>query len=663
MEADLKDLVELSKEGDQEAIAQLYDRTSKRAYYLAKQLVKDEDQAQDIVQDAYVKVFTNLHLLEQVENFQGWLNTIVVNKSKDYLKKKKPMLFSQMVSEEDEGRELDFEDEGGYFSPDRRVDYTETKRLIQGMIDRLPQEQRMAIVLFYLEEMPVKQIARVMECSEGTVKSRLNYGRKTIKAQVLELEKKGTKLYCVPFIPFLYWLLRQQAFSTVVPAAVGRRAVAAGMAAAGKAGAGAATGGAVSGSGAGAASGSGAGTVSGGSMVSGAGGYGAAEAGKAASGALGRAGAGKAAAAAVGKAGAAAAGKAVSVKVAAAVAAACIGAGGVGVGAGVYIHNRQEAATTSRMEEEREREEERGEETLEETELAVLEDGPVQVEQDTRLIMGHLITPLIYWNRQEDDPDFSVETADLSDSQRIELAYWHMNNGYNGPEIFGAEGNSQDGAGIYSLSQVADRLADMYGGDISEERLLSEGEKGILLKITPEVGEGQITYEPLDGEGWTTVDFAEFVIAEGKLEASGTYVIEWNAGNTLEGDVLAVFASNPDSFFGYTLESVTGTAGEEAQEAHADLEPPRTYSTNELGGQPEAAAQTTEAQTTAAAPETSAASTEASGYTMARCDICSDETMCRSVWVDAFGQSLMICDNCMGELQWIGQQGQAEMNE
>ena len=227
---DLKHLVELSKKGDQQAIAQLYEQTSRRAYYLAKQLVKDEDQAQDIVQDAYVKVFTNLPLLEQVENFQGWLNTIVVNKSKDYLKKKKPMLFSQMVSEEDEGSELDFEDEGGYFSPDQKVDYAETKRLIQGMIDRLPQEQRMAIVLFYLEEMPVKQIARVMECSEGTVKSRLNYGRKAIKAQVLELEKKGTKLYCVPFIPFLYWLFRQQVLSTVVPGAVGKAAVAAGVA-------------------------------------------------------------------------------------------------------------------------------------------------------------------------------------------------------------------------------------------------------------------------------------------------------------------------------------------------------------------------------------------------------------------------------------------------
>ena len=582
---DLKHLVELSKKGDQQAIAQLYEQTSRRAYYLAKQLVKDEDQAQDIVQDAYVKVFTNLPLLEQVENFQGWLNTIVVNRSKDYLKKKKPMLFSQMVSEEDEGSELDFEDEGGYFSPDQKVDYAETKRLIQGMIDRLPQEQRMAIVLFYLEEMPVKQIARVMECSEGTVKSRLNYGRKAIKAQVLELEKKGTKLYCVPFIPFLYWLFRQQVLSTVVPGAVGKAAVAAGVAAAGKAGA-------ASGGAAGAASGS------------------------------------------------AAAGAAV---------------------AGVYLHSRQAAIETDADEtaaEESENREER--EEIEETSLAAQEDGPVQVEQNTQLIMGHLLSPLIYWNGQE--PNFSVETADLSDSQRIELAYWNMNNNEDwelldaGLQIFDTEGNSSDAAGIYSLSQVADRLADMYGGDISEEQLLSEAENGMLLKLTPEVEEGQITYEPMDGEGWTTVNFEEFTMNGGKLEADGTYTIDFNSGDRLEGKIEAVFIPNPDNFFGYTLESVTGAEREESQEVQASVASPRIYSTNELGSEyPETSAAET-------APETSA-SAEASNYTMARCDICSDETMCRSVWVEAFGESLMICDSCMVELQWIGQQVQAEMNE
>ena len=608
---DLKHLVELSKKGDQQAIAQLYEQTSRRAYYLAKQLVKDEDQAQDIVQDAYVKVFTNLPLLEQVENFQGWLNTIVVNKSKDYLKKKKPMLFSQMVSEEDEGSELDFEDEGGYFSPDQKVDYAETKRLIQGMIDRLPQEQRMAIVLFYLEEMPVKQIARVMECSEGTVKSRLNYGRKAIKAQVLELEKKGTKLYCVPFIPFLYWLFRQQVLSTVVPGAVGKAAVAAGVAAAGKAGA-------ASGGAAGAASRSAA-------------------------------------------AGAAVAGKTISAKAAAVIAAACIGAGGVGAGAGVYLHSRQAALETDADEtaaEESENREER--EEIEETSFAAQENGPVQVEQNTQLIMEHLLSPLIYWNGQE--PNFSVETADLSDSQRIELAYWNMNNNEDwelldaGLQIFDTEGNSSDAAGIYSLSQVADRLADMYGGDISEEQLLSEAENGMLLKLTPEVEEGQITYEPMDGEGWTTVNFEEFTMNGGKLEADGTYTIDFNSGDRLEGKIEAVFIPNPDSFFGYTLESVTGAEREESQEVQASVASPRIYSANELGSEyPETSAAET-------APETSA-SAEASNYTMARCDICSDETMCRSVWVEAFGESLMICDSCMVELQWIGQQVQAEMNE
>ena len=225
MEQSMKELVEMAVEGDQQAIAILYERTNRKAYYLALQLVKDQDQAQDILQDAYLKVFTNLGMLQQPENFQGWLDTIVINKSKDYLKKKKPVLFSQMAAKDEEESEPDFEDESGYFSPEKRVDYGETKRLIQEMIDCLPEAQRMAVVLYYLENLPVARIARIMECSEGTVKSRLNYGRKSIKEQVLALEKKGTKLYCMPLVPFLYWMFRQQVLSAVVPGAVGAAVV------------------------------------------------------------------------------------------------------------------------------------------------------------------------------------------------------------------------------------------------------------------------------------------------------------------------------------------------------------------------------------------------------------------------------------------------------
>ena len=260
MEQSIRELVERAKMGDQQAIAALYEKTSRKAYYLSLQLVKDQDQAQDILQDAFLKVFTNLNMLQQPENFQGWLDTIVINKSKDYLKKKKPVLFSQMTGAEEPDSEPDFEDERGYFSPEKQVDYQETKRLVQEMIDRLPEEQRMAVVLYYLENLSVGQIARLMECSEGTIKSRLNYGRKSIKAQVLALEKKGTKLYCMPLVPFLYWMFRQQILAAAAPKAVGAAVLQA-------AGAGAAAAGA--GNAAGISAGTGAGTGTGGTTTAG----------------------------------------------------------------------------------------------------------------------------------------------------------------------------------------------------------------------------------------------------------------------------------------------------------------------------------------------------------------------------------------------------------
>ena len=111
MDQNISLLVERAKAGDQQAVAALYEKTSRKAYYLSLQLVKDQDQAQDILQDAYLKVFTSLNMLQQPENFQGWLDTIVINKSKDYLRKKKPVLFSQLPAEGETDSDPDFEDE------------------------------------------------------------------------------------------------------------------------------------------------------------------------------------------------------------------------------------------------------------------------------------------------------------------------------------------------------------------------------------------------------------------------------------------------------------------------------------------------------------------------------------------------------------------------
>ena len=215
------ELVLLARQDDQNAVNELYNQTFKKAYFVARTAIKSSDgdyssQIEDIMQDAYVKAFSSLDKMEDPEKFQGWLDTIVINRCKDFLKKKKPTLFSDMASENsNDGSTLEFEDsrenDRMEFKPEESVDYGETKRLIAEMLDRMPEDQKMCLLMYYYEEMSVRQIAEAMDCSEGTIKSRLNYARKNLKGQVLELEKKGTKLYCMPLLPFLYWFFREQA--------------------------------------------------------------------------------------------------------------------------------------------------------------------------------------------------------------------------------------------------------------------------------------------------------------------------------------------------------------------------------------------------------------------------------------------------------------------
>lgn len=208
-------MIERAKEGDAFAFEQIYNETIKGAYYVARKFLGTDTAAEDVLQESYIKVYEKLGEYKN-GNFQGWVDVIVANRCKDYLKKKNPLLFSEMES--DDGVEFDAEDTSEEFRPDRKVDYDETKRLVKEIIDKLPADQKMSVVMFYYEQMSVKEIAAALECSENTIKSRLNYGRKTIKAEVENLEKKGTKLYCAPILPFIIWMFKEEAMACEVPA-------------------------------------------------------------------------------------------------------------------------------------------------------------------------------------------------------------------------------------------------------------------------------------------------------------------------------------------------------------------------------------------------------------------------------------------------------------
>ncbi len=253
-----EEIIKKAQAGDSEAFASIYNETVKTAYYVAKRILISEDATEDVLQEAYIAVYQHLSDYKS-GNFQGWVDTIVANRAKNYIRKKNPILFSEMESEE--RPVVEFEEEKIEFRPDAKVDYNETQRLILEIIDNLSPEQRLSVILFYFENRSVKEIAEICECSENTVKSRLNYARKKIKEDVLELEKKGTKLYGISIMPFIMWMLTEKAKAAEIPGELAAKVLVSTGAAAGTAGS--VAGGTAVGTTAGAATASVAGTTAG----------------------------------------------------------------------------------------------------------------------------------------------------------------------------------------------------------------------------------------------------------------------------------------------------------------------------------------------------------------------------------------------------------------
>ncbi|MBQ4557152.1 MAG: sigma-70 family RNA polymerase sigma factor [Clostridia bacterium] len=219
---ELKNAVELAQKGDTKAWTVLFEQTKDMVYFTILKLCGDSTVAEDLTQEAYVKAMENLGALRSPEAFVVWMRQIAVNVSRNYLAKRKPEIFGS--DETDALIENMPEVEEG-FLPEDYASRRETCRIIMRIIDSLPEKQRLAVIMYYYNEIPVADIAKIMGVSENTVKSRLNYARAQIKEQVEELEKKGTKLHAA--VPFLGLVLREAAKD--YPLAKGAAASIAGM--------------------------------------------------------------------------------------------------------------------------------------------------------------------------------------------------------------------------------------------------------------------------------------------------------------------------------------------------------------------------------------------------------------------------------------------------
>lgn len=201
----LGEYIERLKNGDKEAFQTIYNETINDIYRLLIANINKEEICYDLIQEVYLTVHNKIETLQNSEAFRKWIRVITINKMKKYFEKNKREV---LLNDDDYGILIDQVEENEEFLPQEILNSNEKRKIIRNIIEELPYEQKIAVYLHYFDELQVNEIAEEMNCSVGTVKSRLNYARKKIKDEVEKWNEKGEKLYSSA-IPVLAIIIKE----------------------------------------------------------------------------------------------------------------------------------------------------------------------------------------------------------------------------------------------------------------------------------------------------------------------------------------------------------------------------------------------------------------------------------------------------------------------
>lgn len=186
-------LVKRAKSGDYQAFDLLVLKYQSRLISTAFKFVKDVQIAEDIVQDSFIKAFKALESFREDSSFYTWIYRITVNTSKNFLvsKKRKSELLNSDLSEE---ASYEIEPVETY-SPEDLLQATQLKKVITETIDQLGEDTRTALTLRELDGLSYEQIADVVNCPVGTVRSRIFRGREVIDEAISQYKQDNKTKY------------------------------------------------------------------------------------------------------------------------------------------------------------------------------------------------------------------------------------------------------------------------------------------------------------------------------------------------------------------------------------------------------------------------------------------------------------------------------------
>ena len=170
-------LVERFQSGESSAFDEIVDRYRKHVYGLAYRFTHNSEDAYDISQEVFIKVFKSLGNLRNASTFHKWLKQIAVNTCIDHLRKRPD------ESTWDDFSQIDCRHITGGHSelPDSRIAFSELQDMIRKAVDKLPEKQRTVFVLRHYEDLSLKEMAQTLKCPLGTVKANLFHATQRLR--------------------------------------------------------------------------------------------------------------------------------------------------------------------------------------------------------------------------------------------------------------------------------------------------------------------------------------------------------------------------------------------------------------------------------------------------------------------------------------------------
>jgi len=170
-----EELILRFQEGDEQAYIELVKRYKDKLINFVYRLVSDRDQAEDIIQDTMLKLYTHKHYYKNIAKFSTWIYTIAGNFAKTELRKKKTRKVTNNSQLGPEDR--DYDPPSSDASPQKLVERDFINEKIHEAIDNLPEHFRVVTVLRDIEKLPYEEISSIVDVPLGTVKSRINRAR------------------------------------------------------------------------------------------------------------------------------------------------------------------------------------------------------------------------------------------------------------------------------------------------------------------------------------------------------------------------------------------------------------------------------------------------------------------------------------------------------